>query len=210
MVPGPERLSTELDSAEATVSGELAGARAAAGGGHGCCRSDRRRRGELLPERLLAENVSAAGPTAREEGCYRGGRRRRTLARGGGERKRDAWRVRGGGGKGCTREEECGAKKESGGRTGATSHARERVANEKGKALEYGFDVAAVGARVEAAAPHFLDFPYSMIEERTTSRTPVPPPLPNPQPPSHRHRHHHNHSHRRRRRRCRYSPPTRG
>lgn len=96
----PARLLTELDSAEATVSGGVVAAGAAGGGGHGCCRSDRRRRGELLPARLPAKNVPAAGTTAREEGCYRGWWRRRTLARGGRERERDAWRVGGRGGKG--------------------------------------------------------------------------------------------------------------
>lgn len=90
----------------------------------------------------------------------------------------------GGGGKGFTRGDERVAKKESGGRAGATSHAPKRVADEKGKALEYGIDIAAVGARVGADAPHFLDFFSCVSEQRATSRRPVPAPLFNlPHPP---------------------------
>lgn len=74
--------------------------------------------------------------------------------------------------------------KESGGRTGATSHARERVGDEKGKALEYGIDIAAVGARLGADARHFVDYLYCVSEQQTTSRTPVSAPLFNlPHPP---------------------------
>lgn len=115
----PERLLTELDSAEATVSGGVVAAEAAGGGGHGCCRRDRRRRGEFLPARLPAENLPAAGTTAREEGCCRSGCRPRTLAK-----------RRGGAGEGCVENGRGGGGR--GSRGGMNGWQRRRVEEGRG------------------------------------------------------------------------------